>query len=230
MSKKGVPYLISITFHLILLLIFFLIKVAMEPIEDDYVTIGFGSVGKLSSSGVLAKEKNEDIQKKQPEVQDIPEEEKVIKKVELPKIENTDETNNVIAATDKKKDEKETTPRKIKPVVKEEKESGKGKEESGEGEGNFGFEIKFGGKGKRKIYSYSLPTYPPGVSKEIDVKLKFTILGDGTVGNILPLIKADTRLELAAINSLKQWRFEPLPEDQKDKKQTAVIIFPFRLQ
>ncbi len=228
--KKGTPYLISIAIHIILLLIFFLIRLPEQPVEDEVVTIGFGSVGKLSSSGVLAKEKTEDIQKKQPEVQNIPEEEKVVKKVELPKVENSDETNNVIAATEKKKEEKETKPRKIKPVVKEEKESGKGKEESGEGEGNFGFEINFGGKGKRKIYSYSLPSYPPGVSKEIDVKLKFTILGDGTVGNILPLVKADTRLELAAINSLRQWRFEPLPEKQKNKKQTAVIIFPFRLQ
>ncbi len=228
--KKGIPYLLSIAIHIILLLIFFLIQLPEQPIEDEVVTIGFGSVGKLSSSGVQAKEKTDEIQKKQPEVQNIPEEKKVVKKVELPKVENSDETNNVIAATEKKKEEKETTPRKIKPVVKEEKESGKGKEESGEGEGNFGFEINFGGKGKRKIYSYSLPTYPPGVSKEIDVKLKFTILGDGTVGNILPLVKADTRLELAAINSLRQWRFEPLPENQKDKKQTAVIIFPFRLQ
>jgi protein TonB len=82
----------------------------------------------------------------------------------------------------------------------------------------------------RKIYSYSLPAYPEGVSKEIDVKLRFSILADGTVGKILPLIKADTRLEQAAINSLRQWRFEPLPENQQTKEQFAVIIFPFRLK
>lgn len=92
------------------------------------------------------------------------------------------------------------------------------------------FEIDFGGKGMRKIYSYSLPPYPKGVSKEIDVKLKFSILPDGTVGKILPLIKADARLELVAINSLRQWRFEPLPESKKGIQQFAVIIFPFRLK
>ena len=95
---------------------------------------------------------------------------------------------------------------------------------------NFGFEIDFGGRGKRKIYSYALPSYPEGVTKEIDVKLKFTIQPDGTVGKIIPLIKADTKLEFAAINSLRQWRFEPLPESQKKLEQSAVIIFPFRLQ
>ncbi len=230
MSKKGTSYLISFAVHLILLLIFYFIKVSLGTVEDEYITVGFGSIGKLSSSGILAKSKTEEVQKKQPEMENTQEEKKAVKKVDLPKVKNSDETNNVIAASKKKKEEKETTPRKVKPVVKDEKESGKGKEESGEGEGNFGFEIKFGGKGKRKIYSYSLPAYPQGVAKEIDVKLKFTILADGTVGNILPLIKADTRLELAAINSLKQWRFEPLPEEQKNQKQTAVIIFPFRLK
>jgi protein TonB len=101
---------------------------------------------------------------------------------------------------------------------------------AGEGEGGFGFEIDFGGKGTRKIYSYNLPEYPEGVSKEIDVKLRFTILPDGTVGKIFPLIKADARLELASINSLRQWRFEPLPRNAKQIEQTVVIIFPYRLQ
>lgn len=82
----------------------------------------------------------------------------------------------------------------------------------------------------KKIYSYSLPAYPEGVSKEIDVKLRFTILPDGTVGRIIPLIKADGRLESAAINSLRQWRFEPLSSNQKQLEQTAVITFPYRLQ
>jgi len=227
--KKRTPYLLSITFHLVLALIFYFIKIGLEPIQDEYVTIGFGSIGKLSSSGVLAKEETKEIQKKQPEVQKEVTK-KVVKKVELPKVENPDEENNVVVSSDKQKSEVETKPEKVEPIVKKEEESGKGKEESGDGEGNYGFEIDFGGKGMRKIYSYSLPAYPKGVSKEIDVKLKFSILADGTVGKILPLIKADTRLEQAAINSLRQWRFEPIPESQTVGEQFAVIIFPFRLQ
>lgn len=229
MKKKRLPYLISFAFHLILAFILFLIKVSLEPIQDEYVTIGFGAIGHNSSSGVLAKEPTEEIQKKQPEAQKEVAE-KVVKKVELPKVENADEDNNVIVSADKKENEEEAKPEKVEPIVKKEKEAGKGRDESGEGEGNFGFEIDFGGKGMRKIYSYSLPAYPEGVSKEIDVKLKFSILSDGTVGKILPLIKADTRLEQAAINSLRQWRFEPLPENKQTKEQFAVIIFPFRLK
>jgi len=227
LTKRRLPYLLSLTIHLILGLILFIIKISLEPIEDEYVTIGFGAIGKLSSSGVLAEIPSEEIQKKQPEVQkEISK--KVEKKVELPKVQNPDESNDVIISADEKEQEEDTKPEKVEPIVKKE-EAGKGREESGEGEGNFGFEIDFGGKGKRKIYSYSLPTYPEGVSKEIDVKLKFSILPDGSVASIHPLIKADTRLELAAINSLRQWRFEPLPESQKGNQQ-AVVIFPFRLQ
>lgn len=129
----------------------------------------------------------------------------------------------------KEKEQKEKEPEKEvakkEPTKTEEEES-----EDGIGKGKYGFEIDFGGKGTRKIYSYSLPKYPEGVAKEIDVKLRFTILPDGTVGKIFPLIKADTRLENAAINSLRQWRFEPLPDKQKQAVQTAVIVFPYRLQ
>lgn len=228
MKSKRIPYLTSIVIHLLLFLILWLVKINLEPVEDEYVTIGFGAIGKLSSSGVLAKNIVEDQTRKEV----VPEkkvEKKTVKKVKLPEVKNASKSNNVVTASKKESEKEESTPDRVEPLVKEKKESGKGKEETGEGEGNFGFDIDFGGKGKRKIYSYSLPEYPAGVSKEIDVKLKFTILADGTVGRILPLIKADTKLEQAAITSLRKWRFEPLPEKYKNKTQTAVIIFPFRL-
>ena len=84
MTKQRLPYLLSVAFHLVLLLSFLLIKIGLEPLEDEYVTIGFGAIGKISSSGVLAKNPTEEIQKKQPEVQKEVEE-KVVEKVELPK-------------------------------------------------------------------------------------------------------------------------------------------------
>ena len=68
------------------------------------------------------------------------------------------------------------------------------------------------------------------INKEIDIRLKFTIKPDGTDGSIFLLTKADTRLENAAINSLWQWRFEPLTLNQSQTDQTAIIIFPYRLQ
>ncbi|MBK8945664.1 MAG: energy transducer TonB [Ignavibacteriae bacterium] len=229
MKNRKNPYLFSIAVHLILLMILYFIKINSEPAEEEFVTIGFGSIGNLSSAGVRAENPTEEKQIKEPEKQQTVKEE-IVKKVELPKVQNPDETNNVVVSADKKQNDKVTKPEEVEPIPTKEEEAGNGTEETGEGDASFGFEIDFGGKGKRKIYSYSLPPYPEGVSKEIDVKLKFTILSDGSVGRILPLIKADSKLELAAINSLRQWRFEPLPERAKNIEQTAVIIFPFRLR
>lgn len=98
----------------------------------------------------------------------------------------------------------------------------------GNGLGN-GLGIDWAGK-VRKIYNYTIPKYPDGVTKEIDVKLRFTILPDGTVGKITVVTKADSRLEQTAIESLRMWRFEPLSIKEKQTDQIALITFPFRLK
>jgi len=226
-ERQNLAYLFSFSIHVILLLIFFFINFNVEFDTDEYVTVGFGAIGRQSSSGAIGKEKA--FEKNVAEVEKQKEETvKEEKKVEVPKTKNTDTENRIVSA-DKEKEQEKAPPQEVKPV-KEAESDNTGKEFEGEGEGKFGFEIDFGGKGQRKIYSYELPSYPEGVSKEIDVKLRFTILPDGTVGRIFPLIKADARLENAAINSLRQWRFEPLSKNQKQIEQTAVIIFPYRLQ
>lgn len=225
-NRKNYSYLISIASHLILMLIFMAVNFSIEYNEDEYVTIGFGTFGNVSSSGALGFEEKKDksAEKTEPVIEKSED-----KKVELPKTQNTD-IENIVKAAEPKKEKEKPVEEIVKPLVQKEDGDTKGREVTGEGEGNFGFEIDFGGKGLRKIYSYSLPSYPEGVSKEIDVKLRFTILPDGSVGKIIPLIKADTKLEIAAINSLRQWRFEPLPNKQKQTEQTAIIVFPYRLQ
>lgn len=222
-NPRNISYLISITIHAIIIIVFAFINLSVGLEEEDYVTIGFGSGMSAGSIGPLGN----DIETQQPK----PKQEMVKKedqqKVELPKAKTFDE-ENLITKTDKK-NQKELNTEKIKPLNSNQQKA-RGTEDAGEGIGGFGFELDFGGKGIRKIYSYTLPEYPEGVSKEIDVKLKFTILPDGTVGKIFPLIKADARLEMAAINSLRQWRFEPLPPNAKQVEQTAIITFPYRLQ
>ncbi len=99
----------------------------------------------------------------------------------------------------------------------------------GEGDG-LGFNIDWGGGGRRKILSYPLPEYPRGANKQLDVKIRFSILADGTVGMRTLLTKGDARLENAALSAIQMWRFEQLPESQKSFTQSAVIIFQFRLR
>jgi protein TonB len=203
-----------------------IVKFSIEPDEAEYVTIGFGSGMSMGRPGPIGNDQITE-QENLKEEKQLPKNEEQ-KKVELPEAKNKD-VDNVITAADKKKNKESVEADKVKPLNEKDKKA-KGSEVAGQGEGGFGFEIDFGGKGTRKIYSYNLPEYPEGVSKEIDVKLRFTILPDGTVGKIIPLIKADARLELASMNSLRQWRFEPLPSNAKQVEQTVVIIFPYRLQ
>ncbi len=221
MRRSEYSYLISLALHVGILLLLLVFNINQEYETEEYVTIGFGTYGRVSSSGKVGNPKEQPAEKKEIK-------KKEEKKVEVPKVKNSDETNNVVAAKDEK--EKKEEKKLKKKEEKKDEANDQGRDVAGAGTGMFGFDIDFGGKGKRNIYSYSLPPYPSGVSKEIDVKLKFTILPDGTVGRIIPLRKADAKLEEAAINSLKRWRFEPLPNSQKQSVQTAVIIFPFRLQ
>lgn len=204
---KHISYLFSFGVHALLLLIFAFITYNVEFEEEEFVTVGFGTFAAANSSGKKETKPKEDK-----------------KKVEVPKVVNTDKDNEVAPIVENKKEEKKEEKKK------EQEKKDEGKENEGAGEGNYGFEIDFGGKGVRKIYSYVLPSYPQGVNKEIDIRLRFSILPDGTVGDVFPLIKADTRLEMAAIRSLKQWRFEPIPSSKKIKAQVAVITFPYRLQ
>jgi len=222
-NPRNISYIISFIIHTIIIIVFAFINLSVGLEEDDYVTIGFDSGMNAGSVGPLGQDI--ETQQSQPKQEITKKDEQ--QKVELPKAKNSDE-ENLITKTDKK-NQKDLNPEKIKPLNSNQQKA-RGTEDAGEGVGGFGFELDFGGKGIRKIYSYTLPEYPEGVSKEIDVKLKFTILPDGTVGKIFPLIKADARLEMAAINSLRQWRFEPLPPNAKQVEQTAIITFPYRLQ
>ncbi len=198
-------YFISLLLHVAVLVLFFYLKLEVEYPVKEYIEVGFGGItGGASSAGaenVLEEKKIEELKVDTKE------------DVAVPKVKNTFE--NEVPSTAKKKTEEKL----VEP-----------KGNQGIGTGNSGFDIEWGGNGKRKIYSYTLPAYPEGVNKEIDIRLRFSILPDGTVGTIFPLTKADTKLENTAMNSLRQWRFEPLPVKQKKTEQFAIIVFPYRLQ
>lgn len=228
-SIKNMSYSFSFGLHILMLLLLWLLKFSIDYPPREYVELSFGVSGEVGSSGAIGTqiEQVEELAKTEEKTQ-TREMNKEVKEVELPVAKNTAADNNVTAA-EKSKDKsvKNTTENKDN-TNSNVTSSGQGN--LAEGDGSFGFDIDWGGKGTRKIYSYNLPSYPEGVYKEIDIRLKFTILPDGTVGNILPLIKADTRLENLAINSLRQWRFEALGATQKQVEQAAVIVFPYRLQ
>jgi len=228
---KNISYSTSIIFHLILLLLAFLINFAYQTRTKEFIELSFGEgglPGTGGSQGVAMEESGgntatEEVVDKKTE-NSIPE----VKEIDLP-VAKTTSTDNTINPVDKTKEiHKEQT--KEKSEQGSSNTAGTGAGSMGVGEGGAGFDIQWGGNGIRKIYSYQLPDYPEGVNKEIDIRLRFSIRPDGTVGSITILTKADTKLENAAINSLRQWRFEPMPATQVQGNQIAIIVFPYRLQ
>jgi protein TonB len=230
-SKKssGISYTISFVLHAIVILLFLLINLSFDYVPSEYVELSFGISDQTGSSGAQGNKIN--IIKetpKQSEKEQSKEKNPEVKEVDLPIAVNTEEENVIKPANNDKEAAEENNEINAETVVSNSKSSEDGNNINTEGK--FGFDIDWGGKGTRKIYSFILPQYPEGVKKEVNIKLQFTILPDGTVGTIIPKMKADTRLENAAINSLRQWRFEALSSNQRQVEQTAVIVFPYRLQ
>lgn len=230
-SKKssGISYTISLALHAIAILLFLLINLSFDYVPSEYIDLSFGISDQTGSSGAQGNKIN--IIKETPkpsEKEQSKEKNPEVKEVDLPVAINTEDENVIKPAHNEKEVAEEKTELNTETVVSNSKSNEEGNNTNTEG--NFGFDIDWGGKGTRKIYSFILPQYPEGVKKEVNIKLQFTILPDGTVGTIIPKMKADTRLENAAINSLRQWRFEALSSNQRQVEQTAVIVFPYRLQ
>ncbi len=228
-AAKNFSLSISIVFHAVIIAMLLFVKLSTNYPQDKYVELSFGNTGMPGSSGAIGNRLDDvaQVAKKQEEDQTKAKSQEV-KKMDLPKAANS-QTEDVIKTAEKKKEKKIKNPVENK-LAANSNLNAEGKGNQLNGNGSFGYDIDWGGQGQRKIYNYILPSYPEGVQKEIDIRLKFSIMPDGTVGTIVPLIKADTRLETAAINSLRQWRFEPLAPGQKQMEQTAVIVFPYRLR
>ncbi len=105
--------------------------------------------------------------------------------------------------------------------------TGLGSRGTGPGKGEGFGDIEWGGGGNRVVISKKIPVFPPGVNTSAQIRIRFTVRPDGTVGAIIPLQKADPKLEKAAIDALRQWRFNPLKEDID---MVGIIPFTFRLR
>jgi TonB family protein len=84
--------------------------------------------------------------------------------------------------------------------------------------------------GSRHKISGELPRYPEGVNVEAQIKILTVVLPDGTVKDVSPAQKANTKLEEAAMKEVRLWRFEPLRSNLPQLEQHAVITFLFTLK
>ncbi len=79
----------------------------------------------------------------------------------------------------------------------------------------------------RALLSGDRPQFPQGVQHGGTVKVKITVDPSGTVLSMIPIEKADPRLEEAAMSAIRTWRFSKLGKNypQVDQQATATFVF-----
>ena len=87
-------------------------------------------------------------------------------------------------------------------------------------------DIEWGGGGNRIVLHKKIPKYPPGVNTGAKIRIMFTVNPDGTVMRMVPLQKGDPILEKAAMDALRQWRFNPL---NSTIEMQGIITFTFKV-
>ncbi len=73
---------------------------------------------------------------------------------------------------------------------------------------------------------------PPkvNIAIEVELQLKFWVLPDGTIGEVIPIKRGDAQLERIAIAYLKHWRFEPLAPEVPQQNIWGIIPIRFTVQ
>jgi len=82
----------------------------------------------------------------------------------------------------------------------------------------------------REIVHKVIPEYPPDLQQEATVKIRFTVLPDGRVGQMIPIHKDYPTLEDLTLQALEQWRFNPLPPGAKQQPVQGIITFRYELE
>jgi TonB family protein len=103
---------------------------------------------------------------------------------------------------------------------------GLGRYGGGSGRG-AGYGLEWGGGGNRVVLHKEMPKYPNGVNTSAQIKIRFTVLPNGSVGVAMPMQKGEPMLERAAIEALRRWQFNPLSDE---KEMVGFITFTFRVQ
>lgn len=78
----------------------------------------------------------------------------------------------------------------------------------------------------RVILNKVLPPSPSNLDRTVKIPLSFSVLPNGTVGEVIPLSKGDPSLEVVSIKTLKKWKFNPIEDDIVMKGEITFTFSP----
>jgi len=94
---------------------------------------------------------------------------------------------------------------------------------------NSSFKIEGDLKNRKIIYKI-LPKPVSDLKEEISLKYKLVVDGTGNIIDIIPIKKGNLQAEKNTITALKQWKFNKLPDIEKDSLQRGIITIYFKLK
>jgi len=98
-----------------------------------------------------------------------------------------------------------------------------------ESSGQTPYQIE-GAVASRTVIYRVIPEYPENLQKQATLKISFTVLPNGHVGEMIPAIKADAQLEKITLDALRQWRFNALAGEAPQRIERGVITFRYLLK
>ncbi|MFN4903282.1 MAG: energy transducer TonB [Ignavibacteria bacterium] len=78
----------------------------------------------------------------------------------------------------------------------------------------------------RVVLNKVLPSSPSNMDRTVKIPMSFTVLPDGTVGEVIPLSKGDPSLEANSIKTLKKWKFNPIEDNVIMKGEITFTFSP----
>ncbi len=95
---------------------------------------------------------------------------------------------------------------------------------------NLEMDSQIEGPVKGRATAYQPPPPQVDIENEVEFKLKFWVLPDGTIGEVIPIKRGDAKLERIAIEYLKKWQFEPLSPEVPQQKIWGTIPIRFTVR
>jgi protein TonB len=247
--RKGdwIGLVTSLTLHALLLLGFFLVTAAQQPLTAGFVEVEFGPL----SRGRPVQQAVEPESVEAPAVDETKDElprpsqdtKPVGKLVQLPRQRFTPPEPETVRVPDTEKVGANEATTAAETVVEGAARVRRDAREGGESAGSTGASTGDAGTGAeekksspyqlegledRSLLREVLPRYAEKVNAIIQMRISVDTRGQ--VVRIIPLRKGNPELERAVMEALLRWRFDPLNPNAPQELQTGIVTFRFRLE
>lgn len=231
MVKPKTSFLVSLLIHSLLLLIFSIIKINWKLTVPEYIEIHFARAVDIESYKSYSKTKPEDLNlplrrifEYEKEKINIADRSKLIPEEKIDVL-NYEENKKLAPKLHDgaKSDEKEapyfSLGKKLSPNLISKLKSTNESPYKIEGEA-----------ADRTIIMKVIPQYPSNIHQEATVKIRFTVLPNGLIGEMIPIIKSHPLMEKITLEAFKQWRFNALPPQVPQIPEQGTITFKYLLK